>query len=63
MSRKLTSGCYSKLASAKETTGAKVKSTVNYPESLEAISRQLETKIRIIGRLNFNTLQWLNNKE
>lgn len=62
MSRKLTSGCYSKLASAKETTGAKIKSTVTYHESLKALDSFFEAKRRIVNTLNEATKTWLINR-
>lgn len=63
MSRKLTAGCYSKLASAKETTGVKIAKTTSYSEAITALSNQFEAKKRVFSALNFQTLSWIINKE
>jgi hypothetical protein len=59
---KITTGCYSTLKSAPETTGAKVKSTVTYHESLKAIDGFFDAKRRVINTLNEATRAWLINR-
>lgn len=49
---KITNGCYSTLKSAPETTGAKIRSTVTYYESLKALDSFFEAKRRIVDTLN-----------
>lgn len=60
---KLTEGCFSKLASAKETTGAKIAKTTSYSEAITSLVNQFEAKKRVIYSLNLSTLKWLINKE
>lgn len=59
---KITNGCYSTLKSAPETTGAKVKSTVTYYESMKALDSFFEAKRRVINTLNEATRSWLINR-
>lgn len=62
MSRKLTAGCYSKLASAKETTGAKIAKTTSYTDAITALINHPEAKRKIYSTLNYQTLSWIINK-
>ena len=63
MSRKLTSACYTKLASAKETTGARIAKTTSYSESITALINHFEGKRKVYSTLNNQTLSWIINKE
>lgn len=60
---KITNGCYSKLASAKETTGVRVAKTTSYSESITALINHLNGKRKIYSTLNNQTLSWIINKE